>query len=481
MGNKGATRFRRSIDAYQDDGFAERISLFRQLGASPMSYSIQCIHCMAVLKSKVPAPAGKKVKCARCQQMFTTGAAAASLTLPATAPPPAAQSPALAEDEDEMARAIAKLEAEQTFGKKPAPAESKPVPAVQAPPVAPAPAPNCALSEEDEMAAAIAKLEAEQTFGQKPAAVETKLAPVVETALKVTAVPDDAIPKIDDDLVLPDEEGPTSERKRSKNEDESSSKKKKGHADEEDDEPRTQKKGRRDDEDEEEHSKKKKGRDEDDDEPRSKKKKSRGDEEDEDEERSQKKRKDEEDDEAFTEKPQPEKAKRRAEDGDDDAPRSKKKGRDDDDDFDDEPRRIDKKKTKQKAGSPMMLILLIGGGILGLFGCCGCGIGGYFLFGFGRPDIVGRWQSTDVIRIVYEFRADGTGKMEGLGVEAHFNYSLNGSQITLTNTRVKVGAMEVPAKDAAQVSFRVVREGDTLRFEDYNGRQGARLTLRKIN
>ena len=26
-----------------------------------MTYSIQCIHCMAVLKSKVPAPAGKNV------------------------------------------------------------------------------------------------------------------------------------------------------------------------------------------------------------------------------------------------------------------------------------------------------------------------------------------------------------------------------------------------------------------------------------
>jgi hypothetical protein len=41
--------------------------------------------------------------------------------------------------------------------------------------------------------------------------------------------------------------------------------------------------------------------------------------------------------------------------------------------------------------------------------------------------------------------------------------------------------MEVPVKGPAQVRFRVVREGDTLRFEDYNGRRGARLTLRKIN
>jgi predicted Zn finger-like uncharacterized protein len=465
--NEGPTHFQYSFHVDRDNGAADRISLPGQVGASPMSYSIQCIHCMAVLKSKVPAPAGKKVKCPRCQQMFTTGAAAASLTLPAPAPPPSAQSAALADDDDEVARAIAKLEAEQNFAKKPAPAESKPVAVVQAPPVVPAPAPNSALSEEDEIAAAIAKLEAEQKFGPKPPAVETKLAPVVETALKVTAVPDDAIPEIDDDLVVPDEVESTREKKRSKNEDESSSKKKKSRVDaKDDDEPRTEKKRRPDDEDEEEHSKKKK---------------SRGDDGDEDEERSRKKRKDNEDDEAFTEKPQSQKAKGRTEDEDDDAPRSKKRGRDgDDEDEDDGPRRIDERKKKKKAGSPIMLILLIGSGVLGLFGCCGCGVGAYFLFGFGRPDVVGRWENTDVIRIVYEFRADGTGKMEGLGLESHFDYSLNGSQITLTNTRAKAGGMELPVKDAVQVSFRVVREGDTLRFEDYNGRQGARLTLRKI-
>ena len=442
-----------------------------------MSYSIQCIHCKAVLKSKVPAPAGKKVKCPRCQQMFTTGAA--SQTLPDSAPPPSAQTAALDDDDDEVARAIAKLEAEQTFGKKSAPAETKPVPAASAPPVAPDPTPNSALAEEDEIAAAIAKLEAEQTFGPKPAAVETKLAPVVETALKVTAAPDDAIPEIDGDLVVPDEEESTSERKHRESSEESSSKKKKSRAaEEDDDEPRTEKKRRRDDEDEEEHSKKRIGRDEDDDEPRTKKQKSRDDEEDEDEERLQTKSKDDEDDEAFTEKPQSEKARRRTEDEDDDGPRSKKKGRDDDDE-DDEPRRIDKKKKQKKSGSPMMLILIIGGGILGLFGCCGCGIGGYFLFVFGRPDIVGRWETTDMIPVVFEFRADGTGKTQVLNVETHFNYSLNGSQLTLTNTRATFGGMEVPLKGPAQVRFRVVREGDTLRLEDYQGRQGARLTLRK--
>ncbi|MBI2808826.1 MAG: hypothetical protein HYX68_27905 [Planctomycetes bacterium] len=47
-----------------------------------MSHSIKCLHCMAVLKSPVPVPAGKKVKCPKCQQSFIT------LAAPAPAPPP---------------------------------------------------------------------------------------------------------------------------------------------------------------------------------------------------------------------------------------------------------------------------------------------------------------------------------------------------------------------------------------------------------
>lgn len=37
-----------------------------------MSYSIQCVHCQAVLKSSAPVPVGKSVKCPKCQQAFTT-------------------------------------------------------------------------------------------------------------------------------------------------------------------------------------------------------------------------------------------------------------------------------------------------------------------------------------------------------------------------------------------------------------------------
>lgn len=40
-----------------------------------MSYSIQCVHCKAVLKSPTPVPGGKTVKCPKCKQAFTTPAA----------------------------------------------------------------------------------------------------------------------------------------------------------------------------------------------------------------------------------------------------------------------------------------------------------------------------------------------------------------------------------------------------------------------
>src|ERR1019366_6417987 len=84
-----------------------------------MSHSIQCVHCQAILKSAAPVPAGKKIRCPKCQQLFTT--------------PVAPAAPPLDED-DETAAAIAKLEGDQALSKKPAPA----------PPPAPvvAPTPN---------------------------------------------------------------------------------------------------------------------------------------------------------------------------------------------------------------------------------------------------------------------------------------------------------------------------------------------------
>ena len=98
-----------------------------------MNHSIECVHCKAVLKSATPVPAGKKVKCPKCKQVFTTPEAVPAPPPEPAPPAAAAPEPAGAMNElDDMDAAIAKLEAEHTLGKKPA------APAPQ--PVAPAPA-----------------------------------------------------------------------------------------------------------------------------------------------------------------------------------------------------------------------------------------------------------------------------------------------------------------------------------------------------
>src|SRR5205085_1440185 len=127
------------------------------------------------------------------------------------------------------------------------------------------------------------------------------------------------------------------------------------------------------------------------------------------------------------------------EDDEDDEPRSKKKRRDDDDDDDDdedEPR-SSRKKGKKKAGSPLMLIGLIGGGLLVLLLCGGAGITGFLLFGLGTPNVVGKWESQEAkdalgIKVFYEFRADGTGKLDAIGV-VHFTYTQNGAELILNH------------------------------------------------
>ncbi len=61
---------------------------FATPGAAPeaaKSYSLQCVHCQAVLKSPTPVPAGKTVKCPKCNESFTA---------PDLAPPPAPEKPA---------------------------------------------------------------------------------------------------------------------------------------------------------------------------------------------------------------------------------------------------------------------------------------------------------------------------------------------------------------------------------------------------
>jgi phage FluMu protein Com len=455
-----------------------------------MSYSISCIHCQAVLKSAAPVRAGKKVRCPKCQQLFTTPA---ENTEPANAPAPITPQPALPEplaDDDEMAAAIAKLEGEQALGNKPSTTVPKPGPTPQAP--APAPIANADVSEEDEMAAAIAKLEGEQALGNKPAAPEPKPAPVVKTAPKVAAEPEEEIPEIDDDLVVPDEEEPRSNKKvRAKVEAVARTPKRREEDDSESEEPTAKKTKRRDKEEEERSPKKKKSRDiNDDEEPPAKKKKSRDINDDEEPPAKKKKSRDEEEDEdgAFSAEP-PAKAKKGPVEND----------YDEDDEEADKPRRVDKK--KKKAGSPMLLILLIGGGILGLFACCGCGIGGYFLFA--SNPLVGKWEGdVFIVKLEFEFNRGGTGKLSfktadgpmlgGQKIKAeegtvHFNYTVTGRDpmiLEIDPTRVEglQGQVMFDKKDGPK-RLRATVDGDNLTLTDVNpqfGRVAIPLKLRRV-
>src|SRR2546421_507342 len=110
-----------------------------------MSYSIQCVHCKAVLKSPTPIPGGKNVKCPKCKATFTTPpdkpGQPAPIPTDVAAPPGEKPAPAPKESalgDDAMDAAIAKLQTEQAGSKKPAPAaapkKSAPKPTQLSPP-----------------------------------------------------------------------------------------------------------------------------------------------------------------------------------------------------------------------------------------------------------------------------------------------------------------------------------------------------------
>jgi phage FluMu protein Com len=344
-------------------------------------YSVRCVHCQAVLKSPVPVPGGKTIKCPKCKQSFTTPADGATKVEGQTAlKRPAALTSANGplDDDAEMAAAIAKLQGDGGLG---APAASPPKPAQAA---SPAPTTD-SLDDDDEMAAAIAKLQGDGGLGASappPSAPPAKSEP---------AIPDMEIPEVDDDLVVPNEDDePTPEEDVDEDFEMEV-------VDDDEEEPAAKKRRKRHKEDDATRSKKKSRRDdaEDEDKPRSKKKSNRDDEEEnEDEPRSRKKvRRSDDDEENEHEEPRSKKKSKRDDEENEDSPRSRNKGNRDDDDENDEPR--SKKKQKKKAGSPLMLIGLIGGGILALLLCTGCGIGGFLLIarpGDPEKEIVGKWQ-----------------------------------------------------------------------------------------
>lgn len=375
------------------------------------SYSIQCSHCQAVLKSPVPVPGGKTVKCPRCKQSFTTPEPSKTRIDAKTAVAPPAPASAALDDDAEMEAAIAKLQGDAGVGAPPPAAAPQP-----AAPPAPAPSAADPLDDDAEMAAAIAKLQGDGGLGAPPAP------PPAAKSEPAPPIPDMEIPEIDDDLVVPDEEGPAAEDVAEDFHME---------VDEDDEAAGKQKKKKRagDDEDDEAIS----------DKPAGKRKKGRPDDDNND---------DEDED-------------RRA--------KNKKRRADEDDDDDDEPRT--KKKKKKKAGSPMLLIGLIGGGLFALLLCCGLGIGGFVLFGggLGGPDVVGRWEQNQIIKITYEFRPDGKGRMETI-LSYDFHYRVSGNKLTVEPI--------IFGMKADPITYTVRRTGDTLHLRD--DAKGTELELRKI-
>jgi hypothetical protein len=229
-----------------------------------MSFSIQCTHCHATLKSPKPVPAGKKVTCPKCKHAFTTPTDGPTTKFETTTsidvPPPPSPEPEPALGDDDLDAAVAKLQAEQSAGKKPAGAPGQPPP--------PKPViPNMEIPDDD-----LVDPEPEET-------------PQVEPQAMVEPAPSKNRQNSDG------EEEPRSRRNRD---------------DDEDDEPQSRR-SRADDEDEPRSKRKRRDYDDDDDDkPRSKRKRDDDDDDEDDEPRSNRKRRDRDDD-------------------DDDEPRSKKK------------------------------------------------------------------------------------------------------------------------------------------------------------
>jgi DNA mismatch repair ATPase MutL/phage FluMu protein Com len=183
-----------------------------------MSYSIQCVHCQAILKSPTPVPGGKTVKCPKCKQAFVTPEAA-----PPPEPPPAPE---------------------------PEPAPEPPSPAI----------PNMEIPEVDD-----------DLVAPDDGLVEPDDEEIVETDVEEEIEEEETKPKTKKKRKDEDDE-PRSRKKKRKDEDEDD--------DEEDEAPRSKKHRKDDDDDEEEDDeprpKKKRKDDDEDNAPKKGKKKKAG-------------------------------------------------------------------------------------------------------------------------------------------------------------------------------------------------------------
>jgi hypothetical protein len=153
---------------------------------------------------------------------------------------------------------------------------------------------------------------------------------------------------------------------------------------------------------------------------------------------------------------------------------------------------------------PLILIPLIGGGLIAVVACAGCGVGGYMLF-FSAPAVAGHWELTNppiAARVTFDFRANGTGTIQSPGTEVQFEYTLSQDEppiLEWTITSVdqggrfarkpmgklpvrphgdlKIDVNNVTLVRAVTERFRVTLINDVLILANQNG--GPSFTLRK--
>lgn len=121
----------------------------------------------------------------------------------------------------------------------------------------------------------------------------------------------------------------------------------------------------------------------------------------------------------------------------------------------------------------------------GVFTCaiCTCGIGVVVKLGGGNgaSEIVGKWESANVLKMTYEFKSDGTGTSQVMDLPStKFKWSIDNSEkrpILLIDATGEPGLPAFIKKN----HYNFVREGKTLSLTYHGiGENKGALVLRKI-
>jgi hypothetical protein len=153
----------------------------------------------------------------------------------------------------------------------------------------------------------------------------------------------------------------------------------------------------------------------------------------------------------------------------------------------------------KSTGNRILLVtLLIAGGVSVLLATVGCGIAGYFVLQRPTPAVAGQWQLVNGplagARVIFLFRADGTGMIQMPTSEVDFQYTLSDAKppilewrITHLDTQLHFpgkhggkravqphGQIQIKENDLVVVSavterFRVTLGDETLMLTNENG------------